>query len=289
MPLEFTEEDALEALKATSWGDAVYSSLMGCLFTAILLLLLIRLFKTSLTPFTAAPHPYLPKLGLLTLLTFFVVSTVTPLLIVSLLQESPEEMAPASRTQLAIYVTVLCNLIVIGLALILARRSGVPLIELGFRRPALRAVLFGILAFLCVIPAFLGVQILNSKVGTSLGLEENQHLVQSLMDDTVLRENPLVIACIILVIPAMEEIVFRGILQRSLQGVFMPAVSIVFSSLIFAAVHDIQSSIPVFTLGVALGLMYHLTGSIWVPAIAHSIFNTCNVWFITTQTVPKEL
>lgn len=80
----------------------------------------------------------------------------------------------------------------------------------------------------------------------------------------------------------MEELFFRGVLQRSLEPFWSPAVAIVIPSLLFVTIH---TSVTVgtggerivvglfFSLSVVLGLSYYLTENLWVPIIGHAIFN----------------
>ena len=80
----------------------------------------------------------------------------------------------------------------------------------------------------------------------------------------------------------MEELFFRGIVQRSLETVWHPAVAIGVTSLLFVTVH---TSVTVGTggealvfamflaFGVVLGVGYHLTGNLLVPVVGHIVFN----------------
>jgi len=80
----------------------------------------------------------------------------------------------------------------------------------------------------------------------------------------------------------MEELFFRGIVQRSLETVWHPAVAIGVTSLLFVTVH---TSLAVgtggealvfamfFTFGVVLGVGYYLTENLLVPVVGHIVFN----------------
>lgn len=80
----------------------------------------------------------------------------------------------------------------------------------------------------------------------------------------------------------MEELFFRGILQRSLEAVWHPAVAIGGASLLFVGVH---ATVTVgsggealvaglfFGFGEVLGVSYHLTENLLVPVIGHAVFN----------------
>lgn len=85
-----------------------------------------------------------------------------------------------------------------------------------------------------------------------------------------------------------EEVLFRNVVQKRLSEAFAPGVSIVLASVPFALLHF--SSYPTgtalevglalgmtFSLSLVLGWIYHRTGSVVVPALAHGIYNALTV------------
>jgi uncharacterized protein len=76
----------------------------------------------------------------------------------------------------------------------------------------------------------------------------------------------------IAVLPALaEEYLFRGILARLLNEKFRSMhIAVIVSALIFAAIHlQFYGFLPRFLLGVVLGYLYFISGSLWLPVIAH--------------------
>lgn len=75
-----------------------------------------------------------------------------------------------------------------------------------------------------------------------------------------------------------EEILFRGIIQRSLTAFMTPWSSLLWSTLIFTAMHTVWRSIPelffVFAAGLLLGAVYLKTGSLIGPIAIHAVNNT---------------
>ena len=74
-----------------------------------------------------------------------------------------------------------------------------------------------------------------------------------------------------------EELIFRGALQ--------PVIGLIPAALLFTAVHVSYYKKPVllidvFIQGILLGLLYHLTGSVWITTIAHTAVNTIQMWMI---------
>jgi len=74
----------------------------------------------------------------------------------------------------------------------------------------------------------------------------------------------------------VEEVLYRGFIFWYLAQI-MPIWSVVVvSSIIFGLGHSYQGvggMVRVFLIGLAFGLFYVLTGSIWLPILAHAIFD----------------
>lgn len=82
-----------------------------------------------------------------------------------------------------------------------------------------------------------------------------------------------------------EELLFRGALQAWLG--FVPA------ALLFTAVHVAYYKKPfllvyVFFMGLLLGFLYLLSGSLWVCTLAHMFVNCLSAWFIQTGRIKYE-
>jgi uncharacterized protein len=89
----------------------------------------------------------------------------------------------------------------------------------------------------------------------------------------------LVVLLAVVVAPLTEEVVFRGVLFRALADRVNLTVALLLSSVIFSVIHiEVVVSQPVallglFTVGVLLGVAYHLTGNLMVPVLGHAVFN----------------
>lgn len=82
------------------------------------------------------------------------------------------------------------------------------------------------------------------------------------------------VIAIAIIAPLIEELLFRGLLQRSLMP-YMPAGgAIALSAFVFAAVHMQLLALPaLMALGAAFGLIYHITGSLRTTIILHMLNN----------------
>jgi uncharacterized protein len=81
---------------------------------------------------------------------------------------------------------------------------------------------------------------------------------------------------IIALIPAIgEELIFRGIIQKQLTNKLRnPIIGVWIAAFIFSAFHmQFEGFLPRFGLGALLGYLYYLSGSLWVPVMAHFMNN----------------
>ena len=98
---------------------------------------------------------------------------------------------------------------------------------------------------------------------------------------------------IIAFLPAVfEEVCFRGGLQNILTRWFKgPWIAIILTSLIFSAVHFSYYGFFVrAALGVALGLVFYYSGSIWLSILFHFLYNGVQVtaMYVTTMSQQKN-
>ncbi len=72
-----------------------------------------------------------------------------------------------------------------------------------------------------------------------------------------------------------EELVFRGLIQRSLIKAFKsPWVGIIVSAILFSAIHmQFLGFLPRFLLGILLGSIYWYSGSLYAAMLAHFVYD----------------
>ena len=80
---------------------------------------------------------------------------------------------------------------------------------------------------------------------------------------------------VIALIPAVgEELTFRGVLQQSLTRKMNPHVAIFLSAAIFSFIHfQFYGFLPRLFLGLLLGYMFYITGSLWTSILMHFLNN----------------
>jgi membrane protease YdiL (CAAX protease family) len=78
----------------------------------------------------------------------------------------------------------------------------------------------------------------------------------------------------VLLFPVIEELFFRGFLQTFLKNYTSTWLAIVLSGGVFAFAHlNLGAILPLWFLGLALGVAYEHTGSLIVPMSIHACFN----------------
>jgi membrane protease YdiL (CAAX protease family) len=84
----------------------------------------------------------------------------------------------------------------------------------------------------------------------------------------------LLFVAIAVIAPLIEELLFRGLLQKSLAHKMPVWGAITISALVFGAMHmDLYAMPPLVMMGAIFGVIYHLTGSLRVTILLHMLNN----------------
>jgi len=159
--------------------------------------------------------------------------------------------------------------------------------ELGFRSltPPGWLILIGVALMFVSLPVTNQLTTWNEGMSFGKSLTRFEEWIKSLEEtakaatekmlnvDTVggLLLNMVVVA----LIPAIgEEMTFRGVLQQSLTRKMNPHVAILLSAAIFSFIHfQFYGFLPRMFLGVLLGYMFYITGSLWTSILMHFLNN----------------
>ena len=92
----------------------------------------------------------------------------------------------------------------------------------------------------------------------------------------------VMIVLLVAVVPIMEEILYRGILQRVLGALGLSAApAILLTSVIFALMHvgaaRVHALPALFVLSIGFGWAYEKTGRLIAPMVMHMLFNAGNL------------
>ncbi|MFH0946237.1 MAG: CPBP family intramembrane glutamic endopeptidase [Planctomycetota bacterium] len=271
----------LQADASVGWPLALLSAGLGVSISWILVRLVLR-WMTGTRPGQAPSPPSLAKLGLLTLGLQLVMMLLMPALLSAF--DSRAGGSGRAGIDLSIAATITANLTVILIVLPCGRiRSGLALRQMGLALPSFHGLLLATMLLLAAAPAFYGASLLNAELVRWLDWETHQALVKALLEDPAWRDRPAVLAAIILIVPLLEEILFRGLIQNALRVAVGPFAAILGASLLFALLHDLQSSLPVFVVGLALGLIFEKTRSALASAWAHALFNGLQILLISSD------
>ena len=159
---------------------------------------------------------------------------------------------------------MLIAIILACICLILTFKSESAYIE---KLPSLIQTSCGIAIMLPFSYVMLSLYMLFINTGVSLGIESRN---ESAGTANVI----LLLVYTIFVGPVCEEIIFRLYVQSKIKKSFGRIAGIVVSSILFAVMHGtIYHMISATMLGIMLCIANELTGSIWLPAVMHVMYN----------------
>ncbi len=138
------------------------------------------------------------------------------------------------------------------------------------------------------IPSFLYPFLLLFLIGQSLFLIEFSVLIQHLFPlpdlwmevfrDLFRGHWFLVFLLVAVIVPIVEEFIFRGIILRGFLKRYTPFLAVVLSSVLFALMHmNIVQMVTGFLAGLVLGWLYYKTYSLKLVIVAHALHNTLSL------------
>ena len=158
-----------------------------------------------------------------------------------------------------------------------------PFNYLGFNRLPSWSLL-GIIAMFTIIPFVGTVSVWNESIvfpESMKSLETTLRNLKELNDNTaekMMDESNLAVAILIfgLLAAVSEEMLFRAVIQKAFVKLFKNAhIGIIVTAMVFSAFHgDFYGFLPRFILGMMLGYMFWLSGSIWSSVSMHFVNNT---------------
>ena len=85
--------------------------------------------------------------------------------------------------------------------------------------------------------------------------------------------------------PVIEELVYRAMIQQSLQSRLNESIAVVVAAAFFAAIHLQPVEFPgLFLVGLILGVLYQRTGRLGSPIMAHMAFNAAGLYLAARTT-----
>ncbi len=149
----------------------------------------------------------------------------------------------------------------------------------GKKAPVWQAVLWGILGFFLA----LGGQMIAGIIEKAIGIENGSDNTARLTEVSAIA--PIMIVCIVLFAPILEEIVFRRVVFGGIYTKTNFWIAALASALIFAAVHNELEHILIYLMpGLVFSYIYYRTKRIWTPMISHLLMNG----FVMVVTLNKD-
>ncbi len=139
------------------------------------------------------------------------------------------------------------------------------------------AAVFGFSAYVAALPFLFAVVVAWPIVARAVGVElDQQEVLQHIL---ALRGRDLWIASLFatLIVPFLEELLFRGFLQAALAARVGAAPAVVITALVFGSLHGAAAAGPVFALALLLGWLQVRTGRLAAPFVAHGLHNAATL------------
>lgn len=179
----------------------------------------------------------------------------------------------------------LASAIVVGGIVAFAGIAGAMLLGVRFGRCDGAAVRQGVVGFLVVTPISLGVGFVVSALSSALGAPPDvlaHETLRMLVEDPWSVGGVALMVGVVTVVPAMEEVVYRGFVQGAIRrATGSPMIGVLFGSVVFVVMHvgaaDLLALYGLFVLSVGLGVLVERTKSVWPAVVAHGLFNGMNV------------
>ncbi len=149
--------------------------------------------------------------------------------------------------------------------------------------PKLSTSLQGGLLLVAAFPIVQLVFTLNKQLPLPQWAIDQENLINQTIENLLIVNGPTELffnLFTIALLPAIgEELLFRGILQQNLEkGIKNPHLAIWATALIFSFIHfQFQGFLPRVLLGGLLGYLFVWTRNLWIPIIAHFIYNAGQV------------
>ncbi len=207
-----------------------------------------------------------------------------------------QELAGASAVENSAGRMVIATLSFQGAALVLVRRTlrehGMSWSEaFGFANHRRQALLAGVILACLFLPLGNGLQRASMALMEHLPrfpiVPKEQQAVLTLRIAVSWVDRATLGVVTILLVPAAEEVLFRGILYPWIKQSGFPRLALWGTSLLFAAIHaNLATFLPLFVLAIALALLYEKTNNLLAPITAHASFNALN--FVILYLIQKQ-
>ncbi len=248
---------------------------MSHLFLPLLLAIAVTLFAWRRGYFRFPARASFYPITFLQVAGAFVIYIGITILYVPFLPHLAKIVSPLWLNLLYLFMICLCELLYLRL---LNRGVGRALFNSDGMSKPWRSMAMGVMTWFVSYPYVLLVNHITKELMQSKG--GDQLAVQLLRRA---KENPILLTvllfAVVIVVPFIEELLFRGFLQTFLRRFLNRFWAIALSSVIFACVHfspgqnNVEIIISLLILAGFLGFIYERERKLWAPIALHATFN----------------
>lgn len=111
---------------------------------------------------------------------------------------------------------------------------------------------------------------------------ETEALVRPLIEAVFRNRGPAAVIVVSALAGVGEELLFRGVLQAGLAGLTGPWPAVALAGLAFGLAHSLSRAyfILATAMGLYLGALYHLSGSLFVPVAVHALYDALAIAYM---------
>jgi hypothetical protein len=187
--------------------------------------------------------------------------------------------APLSSRDLVANLVLLLVLIFLLIGFLELRRLNVERLAGLSKLGIVRAISIGALLLLAGYPLVSAADAVTQRFVEDTASKQN--IVEMFNASRTIDQRMMIIVLAVAVAPIAEEFVFRFFLYGVLRRYFGRFGALIFTALLFAAVHaHLPSFAPLFILGACFTIAYEWSGSILVSMTMHSLFNSLSLIFL---------
>lgn len=176
--------------------------------------------------------------------------------------------------------------IFLGITLLFAKRRGASLRSLGLKKVNLK-----ILAIVSITPVL--ILIVSAGISTCQQLVFGPDPMAEILEQSLLPRDPYQLVAVIVIFLALvgpiEELAFRGFLQKGFENSAGKMKGLLIASALFGLFHgfnSLYSIIPAFAAGLVLGYVWQLTGgNTTASGLVHGLYNTITIMIVYFATV----
>ncbi|HEY2124200.1 MAG TPA: CPBP family intramembrane glutamic endopeptidase [Chthoniobacterales bacterium] len=268
---------ALSSMLSVAWIGALSSILFWLLFLGGLYV------YTALARQISARLPALND-ETASLKTFGIPEAIVALVLISFLllnvmASLSAPSAPLSSRDLVANLVLLLVLIFLLIGFLELRRLNVERLAGLSKLGIVRAISIGALLLLAGYPLVSAADAVTQRFVEDTASKQN--IVEMFNASRTIDQRMMIIVLAVAVAPIAEEFVFRFFLYGVLRRYFGRFGALIFTALLFAAVHaHLPSFAPLFILGACFTIAYEWSGSILVSMTMHSLFNSLSLIFL---------